>query len=91
MKDVKPSMFDGCPHCKKALELVAEILAAHPKYAPIPFWLPCPAHGSHRVTRSIDQSSEACRPNRIERCDLTYYGVCAYAGTEARKRSPGNT
>ncbi|MBM4165042.1 MAG: thioredoxin [Lentisphaerae bacterium] len=37
MKDVKLFMFDGCPHCKKALELVAEILAAHPEYALIPF------------------------------------------------------
>jgi thiol-disulfide isomerase/thioredoxin len=37
MKDVKLFMFDGCPHCKKALELVAELLAAHPEYAPIPF------------------------------------------------------
>jgi len=37
MKEIKLFMFDGCPHCKKAQELVAEILVAHPEYARIPF------------------------------------------------------
>ena len=36
MKEIKLFMFDGCPHCKKAQELVAEIVAEHPEYASIP-------------------------------------------------------
>ena len=29
-------MFDGCPHCRRAGELIKEILAEHPEYAKIP-------------------------------------------------------
>jgi len=37
MKTVHLFMFDGCPHCKKARELIAEIFAEHPEYARVPF------------------------------------------------------
>ena len=30
-------MFEGCPHCKKAKEMIAEIFAQRPEYAEIPF------------------------------------------------------
>ena len=37
MKQVKMFMFDGCPHCKRAKEMIAEIFAVHPEYAKVPF------------------------------------------------------
>jgi len=36
MKDVQLFMFDGCPHCRKAQEMIAAILAGRPEYAKIP-------------------------------------------------------
>jgi len=36
MKEVKMFMFDGCPHCRRAKEMIAEIFAAHPEYACVP-------------------------------------------------------
>ncbi|MDR1731401.1 MAG: thioredoxin family protein [Synergistaceae bacterium] len=32
MKEVKLFLMETCPHCKKALALMEEILAAHPEY-----------------------------------------------------------
>ncbi len=37
MKEVKMFMFDGCPHCKRAKEMIVEIFAAHPEYAKVSF------------------------------------------------------
>lgn len=37
MKEVKMFIMSGCPHCRKAHEMVAEIFAEHPEYAAIPF------------------------------------------------------
>ncbi|MDO4987411.1 MAG: thioredoxin family protein [Synergistes sp.] len=37
MKEIKMFMFDGCPHCKRADEMIAELLAKHPEYKKIPF------------------------------------------------------
>ena len=37
MKTVRMFMFEGCPHCKKAREMIAEIFAGHPEYARVPF------------------------------------------------------
>jgi glutaredoxin len=37
MKEIKMFMMSTCPHCKKALEMVDEIFAAHPEYKEIPF------------------------------------------------------
>jgi glutaredoxin len=36
MKEVKMFMFDGCPHCRRAKEMMAEIFARHPEYAKVP-------------------------------------------------------
>ena len=36
MKEVKLFMFDGCPHCRRAQELIDAILAEHPEYARVP-------------------------------------------------------
>jgi glutaredoxin len=37
MKEVKMFMFIGCPHCKRAEEMIADIFACHPEYAKVPF------------------------------------------------------
>jgi thiol-disulfide isomerase/thioredoxin len=37
MKEVKMFMFDGCPHCRRAKEMIAEIFAENPEYAKVPF------------------------------------------------------
>ncbi|KEJ91944.1 glutaredoxin family protein [Synergistes jonesii] len=37
MKEVKMFMFEGCPHCKKALEIKAALLEARPEYKKVPF------------------------------------------------------
>ncbi|MDR0649595.1 MAG: thioredoxin family protein [Synergistaceae bacterium] len=37
MKEIKFFMMSSCPHCKKAIEMMDEILAAHPEYKEIPF------------------------------------------------------
>jgi len=37
MKEVKMFMLDGCPHCRRAKEMIAEIFAVHPEYARVPF------------------------------------------------------
>jgi glutaredoxin len=37
MKEVTMFMFDGCPHCSRAKEMIAEIFAVHPEYARVPF------------------------------------------------------
>ena len=37
MKEVKMFMFEGCPHCQRAEEMITEIFAEHPEYARIPF------------------------------------------------------
>lgn len=36
MQEVKMFMFDGCPHCRRAREMLDEIFAAHPEYAKVP-------------------------------------------------------
>ena len=36
MKEVKLFMFEGCPHCRRARELIAAILEEHPEYAKVP-------------------------------------------------------
>ena len=36
MKEVKLFMFEGCPHCRRAQELMAEILKENPGYARVP-------------------------------------------------------
>ena len=36
MKSVKLFMFEGCPHCRLAQELMREIFAEHPEYAKVP-------------------------------------------------------
>jgi glutaredoxin len=36
MKEVKMFMFDGCPHCRRAQEMMTEIFAAHSEYAGVP-------------------------------------------------------
>ena len=36
MKEIKMLIMSTCPHCKKALEMADEILAAHPEYKEIP-------------------------------------------------------
>jgi glutaredoxin len=36
MNEVKMFMFEGCPHCKRAREMMAEIFAEHPEYAKVP-------------------------------------------------------
>lgn len=30
-------MFEDCPHCKKAKEMMATLLEAHPEYRKVPF------------------------------------------------------
>lgn len=30
-------IFDGCPHCRNAQKMIAEIFAEHPEYEKIPF------------------------------------------------------
>ncbi len=37
MKEIKMFMFEGCPHCKKAKEMIAELLEEHPEYKEVPF------------------------------------------------------
>lgn len=37
MKEIKMFMFEGCPHCKRAKEMVAALLAKHPEYKEVPF------------------------------------------------------
>lgn len=32
-------MFEGCPHCKRAKEMITEIFTEHPEYASVPFTL----------------------------------------------------
>ena len=37
MKELKMFMFEGCPHCKRAEQMIAALLAAHPEYKDVPF------------------------------------------------------
>jgi glutaredoxin len=37
MKEVKMFMFESCPHCRRAKEMIVEIFAEHPEYIKIPF------------------------------------------------------
>lgn len=37
VKPVKMFMFEGCPHCRHARELMAELFAEHPEYKNVPF------------------------------------------------------
>ena len=37
MKEVKMFMFESCPHCRKAKEMIIEIFSRHPEYAAVPF------------------------------------------------------
>lgn len=36
MKTVKLFMFEGCPHCKRAQDILREIFAEHPEYVKVP-------------------------------------------------------
>ncbi|MDO5562827.1 MAG: thioredoxin family protein [Synergistaceae bacterium] len=36
MKEIKMFMFESCPHCKKAREIMAELFAKHPEYKAAP-------------------------------------------------------
>jgi len=37
MKEVKMFMFEGCPHCRNAGKMIAEIFTEHPEYTKVPF------------------------------------------------------
>ncbi len=37
MKNVKMFIFEGCPHCKRAKEMLVDIFSEHPEYTKIPF------------------------------------------------------
>lgn len=37
MKEVKMFMFESCPHCKKAREMMDELFSKHPEYRSVPF------------------------------------------------------
>ena len=37
MKELKMFMFEGCPHCKRAEQMIESLLAAHPEYKDVPF------------------------------------------------------
>ena len=37
MKEVKMFILEGCPHCRKAREMMNEIFSRHPEYAKVPF------------------------------------------------------
>lgn len=37
MKEIKMFMFEGCPHCRKASDLIKSLIAVEPKYSDIPF------------------------------------------------------
>lgn len=37
MKEVKMFILEGCPHCRKAREMMTEIFSRHPEYAKVPF------------------------------------------------------
>ncbi|MDD4160630.1 MAG: thioredoxin family protein [Synergistaceae bacterium] len=37
MKEIKMFMFDGCPHCRKAREIIASLLESEPEYKKINF------------------------------------------------------
>lgn len=37
MKEIKMFMFDGCPHCKLAIECVQKLINVHPEYKQIKF------------------------------------------------------
>ena len=36
MREVKMFMFDGCPHCRRAAEMLDEIFVEHPEYRDVP-------------------------------------------------------
>jgi glutaredoxin len=56
MKEIKMFMMVTCPHCKKALEMMDEIFAAHPEYKEIPL-------------KKIDERAE---PDYAEKFDYYY-------------------
>ncbi len=37
MKELKMFMFEGCPHCKRAAEMISELFERHPEYKEVPF------------------------------------------------------
>ena len=37
MRELKMFMFEGCPHCKRAEQMIESLLAAHPEYKEVPF------------------------------------------------------
>lgn len=37
MKKITMFMFEGCPHCKKAKEMMAKLLELRPEYREVPF------------------------------------------------------
>lgn len=37
MKELKMFMFAGCPHCKKADEMISALMAERPEYKEVPF------------------------------------------------------
>ena len=39
MKQITMFVFEGCPHCRRAREMIIEIFAEHPEYAKIPFMI----------------------------------------------------
>lgn len=37
MKEIKMFMFEGCPHCRKAREIIVSLFETYPGYKKIPF------------------------------------------------------
>ncbi len=37
MKELKMFMFEGCPHCRRAGEMIEKLLEARPEYREVPF------------------------------------------------------
>lgn len=36
MRELKMFILGGCPHCRRADEMIASLLAAHPEYKDVP-------------------------------------------------------
>ena len=72
MKTITFFMFDGCPHCKRAQELIDAIVASHPDYARIP----------------ITKIDERLQPEIADRYDYYYVPTFFVGGEKLHEGVP---
>lgn len=72
MKEIKMFMFEGCPHCKKAREMMAALFEEHPEYKSVP----------------LEMIDEKLHPDIADKYDYYYVPAFFVGGEKVSEGAP---